>query len=163
MTILKATTWQDKSGGVINAPIKFTQVIVPYSAASGGSATYYAPESAYTTGNTYRLYTFNYTPASASSYIMFSGFFDVDRSGTVGQERLCMFVNGTCISLSYMQPRNQGHELQQHPLAGTYTNSSTSTVTFDLRCNDGWTMYTGGPDSNDMATQSTLHIYEYQR
>jgi hypothetical protein len=164
MTILKATNWLDKSGNVINAPIKFSSVIVPYSTASSSNSTYGLLESSYTTSNTVSLYSWSYTPASSSSYISFIALLYLDRSSAGGPERLCMFMNNNCISMSHLYPRNQGHEGFNYQLLGTYTNSSTSAVTFDIRFAAPWTVTIGGQyGANDTEVAKTVQIFEYQR
>jgi hypothetical protein len=164
MTILKATNWLDKSGNVINAPIRFSSVVVPYSTGSASSASYIGPESSYTTSNTTSLYSWTYTPVSSSSYITFIGLLYLDRSSSGSQERLCMFMNNTCMAVSYLYPRAQGHEGYNYQLLGTYTNSSTSAVTFDIRFTANWTVTLGGQyGANDTEVARTVQIFEYQR
>ena len=65
MSIVKANSWsrRDATGNEVTAgaPIKITQVTVPYSSASFGTSGYQTL-AASTSSNTAQIYAFNYTP-----------------------------------------------------------------------------------------------------
>jgi hypothetical protein len=139
---------------------------IPYSTASV-SSTGYTTLSSITTSNTTSLYTASYTPVSSSSYLVFNCFLGMDRGGGVNQPETCvLFVNGTALASSFRYPRVQGHEPSQYVFTGTYTNSSTSSVSIDIRAKNG----SGGPISmgqayggGDQTLANNIIVYEVQR
>jgi hypothetical protein len=165
MSIVKANSWsrRDASGNEVTAgaPIKITQITVPYSTATSPSSGYITLASS-TTSNTGQLYTFNYTPAKSSSYVFFQGFFNMDRISTTGPESLYIFINNTPYAISYTYPRVNGHEpWQSRGLSGVFNNTTGSTMTFSLRVRSSFTSYVGSTTNNDQVMSNTIQIIEY--
>jgi hypothetical protein len=163
MDILKVNTWQNASGALMSMPFKFTAVAIPSSSASA-SLGYVSSLAGFTTSNTANLHSFNYTPYSATSNIMWMMTIDCDRNGSGNAEHVCMFVDNVCYSSSYLYPRNSGNEPYQHIQSGTYTNSSTANKTFAIRgaSGAGWTQSIGA-SPNDNALANCVLIWEYPR
>jgi hypothetical protein len=169
MSTLQANTWTTSNlyGGDITAgaPIKITQVTIPYSAATGYAGGYQTFESA-TTGNTNQLYSFTYTPLRNSSYIHYLAFLEMDRSSNPGPEVLYVFINNVAYSNSYTYPRVSNYEpWQMRGQSGVYTNTDGSVLTFSLRCRNGsgWTNYIGGTATGGQIMTNTIQIFEVQR
>lgn len=164
MDSLIVNNWKSSSGTLYAAPLQFQYVNIPYST---GSATlgYTSTLAGYTTSNTALLYSFTFTPVSTSSYIMWMMAIDCDRSNNTAQEHICMFINGTPYSSSYLYPRNSGNEPYQHIQSGTYTNSSTAAKTFAIQGASGlaWTQYIGKSSGTGNQMSNCILIFEYPR
>jgi hypothetical protein len=162
---VKFNAWQNTSGTPMGTIINARLVTIPYSTATPSGVGYTALSNL-TTSNTASFYSFTYTPVSSSSYIVWNAFLDVDRAWNSNQEVLAIFVNGSPASSSFRYPRVQGHEPNQHAQSGTYTNSSTSNVTFDVRYMNGagGTGYLGQANGGgDQTMANNIVIYEVQR
>jgi hypothetical protein len=167
MSNIRADAWHstNRINPVYGTPIKITTITVPYSSASANLG--YRTLTEYSTSNTASLYSWTYTPARASSMIQWISAVTMDRNGNTAQETQIMFVNGSPMSCSYLYPRDSGSEpWQNRTHSGVYLNTSTSNVTFDLRCSNGggWTSYVGGnAGANNQVMSRTVLIFEYQR
>jgi hypothetical protein len=165
MSIVKANSWSrsNVAGNEVTAgaPIKITQITVPYSSASLGTGGYQTLANS-TTSNTAQLYSFTYTPAKSSSYVFFQGFFQVDRNTSAGPEAFYIFINNSPYATSYSYPRVAGHEpWQSRGLSGVFNNTTGSTMTFSLRQRASWTNYIGSAIGNDQVMSNTIQIIEY--
>jgi hypothetical protein len=166
MSNIRADAWHSTNpiNPVYGTPIKITTITVPYSSASATLG--YKTLTEYSTSNTASLYSWTYTPARASSMIQWIAAVTMDRNNNPGQEALIMFVNNSPMSCSYLYPRNSGTEpWQNRTQSGVYLNTSTSNVTFDLRCCNasGWTNTIGSNYGNSQTMSRTVLIFEYQR
>ena len=167
MSIIKANGWHSNNPlkPIYGVPLNIQEVQIPYSAATPSSGGYRLLTD-YTTGNTASLYSFTYTPVSSSSVVQWMAFIEGDRSSVNLQESIIFFVNNQPKSISYMYPRNANHEPWQFRCqSGVYINTSTSNITFDIRCSNGggWTQTLGRSTSNDQILARTVQIIEYQR
>ena len=147
------------------APIKITQVTIPYSTAAGYNGGYQTFENA-STANTNQLYSFTYTPVAVSSYIHYMAFLQSDRNANVGAESLYVFINNTAYSQGYHYPRVSGNEpWQPMTQSGVYTNTNGSTLTFSIRARNssGWTQYIGNAVNGVQVLSNTIQIIEIQR
>jgi len=166
MDNLVVNTWQSANGTTYSAPLQMQIVNIPYSAAAGVSlGASVTSLSGYTTSNTSLLYSFTFTPVSASSYIMFWTTMDCDRNNNVNTEHLCVFVDNVCYASGYLYPRVSGAEPHQYNMSGTVTNSATTSRTFSIRCANGgtWTQSIGSWNGNGALIGNTIAIMEYQR
>jgi hypothetical protein len=170
MTILKANTWQNTSGSAIKTPIRYSTITIPASTVTpSADSNYRASESTYTTSNTTSAYSTTYTPVSNSSSVMFMMFVHCDRSGAGNVESVCLFLNNTCYAVGFLYPRNQGDEGFNYYVSTTFTNSSTSPITVDVRVTNGggWNMQLArgqwGGGQTAAGGLNVIHVFEYQR
>lgn len=161
---LKVDKWQSTSGVLFTPPVKFQYVNIPYSSGNA-SLGYVTSLSGYTTANTGQIYSFTYTPALATSTIMWMFICDMDASSNGSQKHLCVFVDGVCYSNGYLYARNSGNEPQQFNQSGSYTNSSTTAKTFSIRTGSGgnWTNYLGQSINQGNPMANAILIFEYPR
>ena len=163
---VKFNTWQNTSGTPMGTIINAQMFTVPYSVTSV-SSTGYTTLSSITTSNTTSMYSTTYTPVSSSSYLVINCFLAMDRGSGVNQPETCvLFVNGTSLASSFRFPRVTGHEPNQYVFTGTYTNSSVSSVSIDIRAKNGG----GGSLSvgqaygcGDQTLANNIIVYEVQR
>jgi hypothetical protein len=168
MSIIKANQWitsdLNANERVAGVPLKIQQFTVPESSASFSGG--YITLPSVNTSNTASLHSFTYTPVSSSSYINIQAFLECDRGSSPGPEHLFIFVNGVVMANSFSYPRNSGNEpWQMRGMACTYTNTSTSAVTINIRCRSGsgWTQYIGKSINGSNTMANNIQIIEYQR
>jgi hypothetical protein len=168
MSIVKANRWilsdLNANERVAGVPLKIQQVTVPYSTASFSGG--YITLPSVNTSNTASLHSFTYTPVSSSSFINIQAFLEGDRSSSGNSEHLFIFVNNVPLASSLTYPRLANNEpWQMRGMACTFTNTSTSAVTINIRCRSGggWTQTIGSTNGNFNIMTNTIQIIEYQR
>ena len=168
MSTIRADAWYSTNpkNPIYRTPIKITEVKIPYSTAAAAISGYRRLDE-FSTGNTASLYSFTYTPARANSLIVYSAYLHSDRNSSGNWEVIVIFVNSSPKSVSYSYPRVQGSEpWHAKNQSGSYINTSTSNITFDIRCASGagWGQSLGFAYSNTGQVMArTIQIMEFQR